>query len=830
MRTALVWLLALAGGVEGQVFQRMDGQFPGSMRAIAGLADLDGDGDVDGLSNLGQIVLNDGSGRFRTHPVSSTAGYWSRQSTRFVDLDGDGDLDIVRDSYAPGAFENDGTGVFTPAPWAFPAGTWGVRGITFGDLDMDGDADAFVVRSVSGCSYNYTSPCSSPAEIWLNDGAGNLTAAPGLLPPGCTVTSRFAAILDWDSDGLNDIFVAQSAGAVPDIPRLVFSRSTATGTFTATTAGPATAIPNALLTGDFDGDLRTDLLVTSGPVYDPQVEEVYLNAGTGLFGVSTFSRANRQIRLTTIDLDGDGDDEFVRVDGGVEALDLSPTGQFSIPLFSDPVGAWMFPVPGADIDGDGDEDLVGSENDGTVHALINDGIGALVHEPVGFTNRPYTRLHGDVDGDGDIDFLLNVATLYQPVAPLLGDNDGRGGISVSPLPVPSNVEIMCRLFDMDLDGDLDLFMPGWTTDAVMRNDGAAGFVVVATWPALNWVDSVRSGDLNGDGVPDLVLARHMSWTLASQWPNYVAFGTGGGFSTPVQYDPVAGTTLDLDLVDIDADGDLDILEANYQSPYWGQGSRILLNSGGTFTPSSVNLGREPTIRAGDLDGDGDLDIVGGTNVWLNDGTGSFTGPASLPITSYGESLALVDVDLDGDLDIIINGVLPGQSATSTLLLENDGAANFTFLEPISSSTGSTWGTIVGPRYPVGDVDGDGDPDLLIGDVNWFSNTTRQLHAPGLPRIGQPLSLQVFDDAAGSFEIWASLSLGGPLTFPEGVVHLDPSGALQAFVGTVANAAAPAEVDLLVPFDPGLVGLTVHWQALLPTQGVVTNAISTTVAR
>ena len=171
------------------------------------------------------------------------------------------------------------------------------------------------------------------------------------------------------------------------------------------------------------------------------------------------------------------------------------------------------------------------------------------------------------------------------------------------------------------------------------------------------------------------------------------------------------------LGDMDGDGDLDLLTGN-----WEQTNRLYLNNGtadpfggvsGTDISSDMHNSR--SIALGDMDGDGDLDLLTGnweqTNrLYLNNGTADpFGGVSGADISSdahYTLSITLGDVDGDGDLDL-----LAGNNGTNRLYLNNGTA------DPFSGVAGSDISSDVHDTLSIalGDVDGDGDLDLLAGN-------------------------------------------------------------------------------------------------------------------
>jgi hypothetical protein len=164
------------------------------------------------------------------------------------------------------------------------------------------------------------------------------------------------------------------------------------------------------------------------------------------------------------------------------------------------------------------------------------------------------------------------------------------------------------------------------------------------------------------------------------------------------------------LGDVDGDGDLDVVEGNFS-----EGNRIWINDGsGTFTDSGQSLGSFTTfsLALGDIDGDGDLDIVEGNyhcegnRIWINDGSGTFTDSGQSLGSYFTYLVALGDVDGDGDLDIVAgNSQLEGNR-----IWINDGSGTFT-------DSGQSLGSFKTFSLALGDIDGDGDLDIVAGNDN-----------------------------------------------------------------------------------------------------------------
>ncbi|HEY6194729.1 MAG TPA: FG-GAP-like repeat-containing protein [Candidatus Eisenbacteria bacterium] len=161
------------------------------------------------------------------------------------------------------------------------------------------------------------------------------------------------------------------------------------------------------------------------------------------------------------------------------------------------------------------------------------------------------------------------------------------------------------------------------------------------------------------------------------------------------------------LGDVDGDGDLDLVRGNL-----AEGSTLYLNVGGTFGSAPAWTGPVENTRAvalGDVDGDGDLDLIvgndgGAAELFLNHGNGFDTTAVWTGPVENTFSVALGDVDGDGDLDLVRGNAL-GQP--TTLYLNTGG--RFSQVPDWKGPSANT------QSVALGDVDGDGDLDLVCGD-------------------------------------------------------------------------------------------------------------------
>ena len=332
-----------------------------------------------------------------------------------------------------------------------------------------------------------------------------------------------------------------------------------------------------------------------------------------------------------------------------------------------------------DVDGDGDLDLLtasslaNSLNNGTVSVRLNIGAGAYSgFQQVAVGRSPYQVVLSDVDNDGDLDLLTaNSSQSYSGNNGTVSVrvNDGSGAFSGDQEVAVGDNPHAIALGDVDGDGDLDLLAANYTvydnsnasTVSVRFNDGSGLFggtqsVLVGPRPV-----SLVLGDVDNDGDLDLATATSVGTTAS------VRLNNGQGVFSGTQEVGVGFNPESVVLGDVDNDGDLDLLTANYydytntSGNYTSSTASVRLNNGaGTFSGSqNVPVGQGArSIALGDVDGDGDLDLLA-TNelrnvvgVRLNNRTGSFSVGPDVAVGATPASVALGDVDGDGKLDLV----------------------------------------------------------------------------------------------------------------------------------------------------------------------------------
>ncbi len=318
---------------------------------------------------------------------------------------------------------------------------------------------------------------------------------------------------------------------------------------------------------------------------------------------------------------------------------------------------------------------------------------------------------GDLDGDGDLD--LFVAMLKAPC--VVFHNDGNGGFTESGQQLGDNASFAVALGDLDGDGDLDAFVcnSDEQENAIWLNDGRGTFQRSPQSFPPNTSNDVVLEDVDGDKDLDVVV---------SNFKGSVEIWINDGAGKFVNRHSISRTmNTGVALGDLDDDGDADLVMTCI-----GGDNRVWLNDGQghyTDTEQSLELDESTSVALGDLDRDGDLDLFltgnHGNRVWFNDGHGRFqTGEQRLG-SGKCEAVELVDLDADHDLDVVT--IAGGWNDSPRTVWLNDGQGRFQ--KGPALATGNTQSLVSG------DLDGDGDADVVFGNLNhpaeiWFNQSNQ----------------------------------------------------------------------------------------------------------
>jgi hypothetical protein len=613
-----------------------------------------------------------------------------------------------------------------------PAGGGASFAALSADFNGDGKQD---VATLVGVNYNtVTSLWTFAISVVLSNGNGTFQSAQLTSNPNGTWDDEILSA-DLNGDGKQDLVVIHT----PSPATLDVFLGNGDGTFALANPTPIPLSAGNLIAGvlsDVSGDGKVDLVVIDDQ--SPATLSVVLGNGDGTFqSASSAALAGGNLsNIAFADFNGDGKIDFAATDSNSNSQTVVYLAQSNgtylagAPLVTAEHVYSACSTAVGDLNGDGKPEIVTANCGSNLEELIvyvNNGDGtfqsgiyyAPAENSASGTDAdlyPVAVTIADVNGDGKNDIVCSNYT-SSDVTILLGNGDGTVKVPNAGYSIGGNAGYPAVVADFNGDGLADIVIPDENYSLVyLQGYGDGSFRAANDYYAPIFDDyganseAIASGDFNGDGYPDVVVGNDgynqygdstIGMTVFLSRPDGtlapgVNYGTGGNF-------------VGVAVADFDGDKILDIAAVddtnNLVQIFHGKGD-------GTFTlTSSYSTGGSDSwfVVTGDFNRDGHPDLAVANwssqnlSVMLNDGKGAFLPSVIYPVNANVDSIAAADLNGDGIVDLIAIDSYPG--AVSVLLGNSDGT--------FQAANTSSWGYNYLGNLAVGDLDGDGIPDLAV---------------------------------------------------------------------------------------------------------------------
>lgn len=678
-------------------------------------SDFNQDGRVDaataittGSSAQIEVFLSTGNGTFGQPKTFNLSSSCSQLIATDVNADGYPDL-IALVSGAFAVLLNNGNGTFA-APAYYGSGGYN---LAIGDFYHDGRVHIAAANGNGG------------VVIYQNLGNGQFVQATAVY-----VYAAWVSVSDLNGDGYPDLAVASSSNGYYTV------LNNGDGTFTASALIPFAA--NFVTAADLNGDGLPDLVFS---VYNQKFLSIALNQGSGTFAPpvpSSLGSATIDGATVVADIDGDGAPDLLLPDGqNIAILRNLGSGYFAPPVFASGSSLGYNPAPFslADMNNDGRLDVVAPDTASAGNSFLifisqttqackyvvkpnsikvaNGGAAGTLTVTAASScswtatsNEPWITITSGASGKGNGTVGYSVAantdvaregviTAAEQTVPV----SQVGGLPTLQFGVPSLITAggssatAVAVGDFNRDGKQDMAVAVSGDQVLILLGNGDGTFAAPVVYSISLTTQLIAADVNADGYPDLI-------ALAGGQFAVLLNNGNGTFAAPVYY---GSAQYNIAVGDFYRDGRVHVATST------GNNILIYQNLGnGQFVQTANVSVPAAWVAVADLNGDGYADLAAaadsnGSYIVLNNGNGTFANPVNTSLGAYFFVTA-ADVNGDGKPDLILS--YGNNSVLSVLLNQGDA----TFGTPVTYTVPPTG--LYGAAL-VGDLDGDGRPDLLV---------------------------------------------------------------------------------------------------------------------
>jgi hypothetical protein len=666
--------------------------------ANQGLVSFNGVGTIDSalITSSGIAVnVSNSDGTLLSTTTYPVAGIGA--SILVADFDGDGIQDLAatqNGTSGPGnvvVLLGKSDGSFGP-PKAFPAGSFPFY-LTTGDFNGDGVPDLAVT--------NLSATLGTAGAVTVLLGKGDGTFAPAVSYPVGEFAGTIVAA-DFNGDGNVDLAALDTQMGIANYTNKVWVLlGRGNGTFKPALSTATGTGSGYLSFADVNNDGNVDLIIADEFA---SAMAIMLGKGDGTFQPSKeYVSAAQTVVTAPIPLT-DGTTSIFSPDAASNSLMLSfieTDGTVDNPQLLT-VGVGPASIAAADLNGDQKADLVITDAEaGKIYVELATGAG-LFASPVTYSlgTQPGALALADVNGDGKPDVIAGDAT---GIDVLLGKGDGTLD-PVKTFPAGGSLSSV-TIADFNSDGKPDVAAANAASGGVSlflgNGDGTFQGVRTIALTGSSVPLSTVTGDFNGDGKPDLIVA--FSQSDPTQ-PGGIAvlLGKGDGtFRSPANITlPGPLATAALIAGDFNGDGKLDIAVV-INGPTSNQVVVLLGKGDGTFQPPvTTNTNTAPPMMvATDLNGDGKLDLLladccglSEASYLLGNGDGTFQPEVTFPSGPNPRGIAVADFGNDGLLGIAVIGQVQQPDRGTLAIMFNP------FTAPTSAASTTTAAASVSATY------------------------------------------------------------------------------------------------------------------------------------